>query len=133
MVKKWRTAGLQVREGMRFNAQAGKAAVRRVEQLELFEKVHVLAASDCDCGDREGIALHVVVKESPRQSADVNTEWSFLSNDAGRPNLVHVLLVSCFPVPAQSKREQLSWKIKHPSKILFWFGGVVAEHTAARC
>ncbi|KAG0599508.1 hypothetical protein M758_12G157500 [Ceratodon purpureus] len=76
-----------VREGMQFNADAGKAAVRRVEQLGLFDKVNVLAASDSDCGDREGIALHIVVKESPCQSADVNTEWSFLCNDAGRPNL----------------------------------------------
>lgn len=94
-MKKW-TAGLQVREGMQFNSEAGKAALRSVEQLGLFDKVNMLAASDSGCGDREGIALHIVVKESPRQSADVSTEWSFLCNDAGRPNLVHILCVPVF-------------------------------------
>ena len=77
---------------MQFNSEAGQAALKMVEQLGLFDKVNVVAASDSDCGGREGIALHIVVKESPRQSADLSTEWSFLCNDAGRPNLVHVLL-----------------------------------------
>lgn len=92
-MKKWRTAGLQVREGMQWNSGAGKATLKRVEQLGLFDKVNVeLAASDSDCGDREaGIALHFRLKESPRQSADVNTEWSFLCNDAGRPDLVLIV------------------------------------------
>jgi outer membrane protein assembly factor BamA len=97
LVKKGRTAGLQVREGMQWNSGAGKAALKRVEQLGLFDKVNVelAAASDSDCGDREpGIALHFRLKESPRQSADVNTEWSFLCNDAGRPDLVHTVKIN---------------------------------------
>lgn len=86
--EEWRTAGLQVREGMPFNSEAGKAALKRIEQLGLFDKVNILAASDSDCGDRKGIAVHILVKEGPRQSAEVSTEWSFLCNDAGRPDLV---------------------------------------------
>lgn len=76
-----------VREGMPFNSEAGKAALKRIEQLGLFDKVNILAASDSDCGDRKGIAVHILVKEGPRQSAEVSTEWSFLCNDAGRPDL----------------------------------------------
>lgn len=87
LVKNGRTAGLQVREGMQWNSGAGKAALKRVEQLGLFDKVNIgLAASDSDCGDREpGIALHLRLKESPQQSADVNTEWSFLLTTLADP------------------------------------------------
>lgn len=88
---------------MQYNEGAAKAALNRVEQLGLFDKVHVLAAPDPECVDRECILLHILAKERALYSASVNTEWSFLCNDAGRPTLVrrpHFLLVSFLPVPA---------------------------------
>ena len=73
---------------MQYNMGAGKAALHAVEQLGLFEKVSVLAAADGECGDTDGVALKIRLRERPRHSAALSSEWSFLCNDSGRPTLV---------------------------------------------
>lgn len=79
---------------MQYNVGAGKAALHNIFQLNLFDNVQVIPQPDAELSDGGGVMLDVVVSERPAKCAYVDTEWSFVTTDSGRPDLVHVQAIT---------------------------------------
>ncbi|KAJ7564008.1 hypothetical protein O6H91_03G133900 [Diphasiastrum complanatum] len=78
----------QLRAGQLFNIEAGKKALRNVNNLALFSNIEVNPRPDEEADG--GIVVEVKLKELEQKTAEVSTEWNIVPGSSGRPSLASI-------------------------------------------
>ncbi|MCO5603197.1 hypothetical protein L7F22_057344 [Adiantum nelumboides] len=78
----------QLEEGYLFNIEAGKRALRNVNNLGLFSNIEVNPRPDEE--NDGGIVVEVKLKELDQKTAEVSTEWSIAPGGNGWPTLATI-------------------------------------------
>ncbi|EFJ06297.1 hypothetical protein SELMODRAFT_270688 [Selaginella moellendorffii] len=78
----------QLSSGKIFNIEAGKKALRNINNLSLFSNIEVNPRPDEEI--EGGIIVEVKLKELEQKTAEISTEWSIVPGNSGRPTLASI-------------------------------------------
>ncbi|EFJ06295.1 hypothetical protein SELMODRAFT_430784 [Selaginella moellendorffii] len=78
----------QLSSGKIFNIEAGKKALRNINNLSLFSNIEVNPRPDEEI--EGGITVEVKLKELEQNTTEISTEWSIVPGNSRRPTLASI-------------------------------------------